>query len=145
DEEHVPGDHRMNVEESNGVVGLEDLGRRDIAFDDLAEDTGRLVSVTRHVTALPSFANDETGKRLAPTEAAGSALSKFTRVSGTARNNGRAGRRLDLLVFAQEADHSHRGSVALADLGEFVDAGVAARTALEAGADLIEEVEGHVF
>src|SRR5690606_14250848 len=56
-----------------------------------------------------------------------------------------AGRGLDLLVLAQEGDDGHLGGVTLADLGELVDAGVAAGTALEAGADLVEELEGDVL
>ena len=48
-------------------------------------------------------------------------------------------------VLAQQRDHGHRGGVALADLGQLVDPGVAAGPALEPRADLVEELEGHVL
>ena len=37
-------------------------------------------------------------------------------------------RGLDRLVLAQESDHGHGRGITLADLGQLVDAGVAART-----------------
>ena len=62
---------------------------------------------------------------------------KERRVS--ARDDRRLGRSLgDLFVLSEQGDDPHRGGVALTDLGQLVDPGVAARTGLESGADFLE-------
>ena len=43
DEQRVAGIHRVDVEERDGLVGLQHPGRRDLALDDLAEDAMRVV------------------------------------------------------------------------------------------------------
>ncbi len=49
-EQDMPTDDRVDVEEGDRVVGLEHLGRGDLAPDDLAEEAGRVVRVLAHVT-----------------------------------------------------------------------------------------------
>ena len=60
-------------------------------------------------------------------------------------DDGGLGRGLDRLVLAQERDHGHRGGVSLADLGQLVDPGVAARPLLVPRTDLVEELVGDLL
>ena len=49
---------RLDIQERHGQLGLQHAGRGDLARDDLAEDTARIVCEIGHDAALPDFGRE---------------------------------------------------------------------------------------
>ena len=136
DEQRVAGIDRIDVEEGDGLVGFEYPSRRNLAVGDLAEDAVRIVSgeSRRALPAMGRFHGDGSG---VPSHRR--VRCRHDHAADEPTTAGLVGALIGF-VFAQQGDHGHGGGIALADLGQLVDAGVAPGPVLEPRTDLVEQL-----
>jgi hypothetical protein len=96
-EQSVPLANRVDVQNGNGCLGLDQPGRGYFPADDFAKNA--MMIVVGFHGGLPLRSRCD---------------------------HGRLGRGLDRLVGTQQGNHGHGRCVSLSDLGKLVDAGVAA-------------------